>query len=430
MTTDNTANTGAQDEPGKPGAGDVDDELSADARLAVELARRTGETLKPFEDLVRRSGALRQPVLAVNSPGMRAAVESTSRVQGVLRNLANSPAARLYRDLPNAPGFKAARELAAVQQQLMERMATSPAIRTAKELLNTWQRIQPQDVSLLSDSIRALHANNRTAMSWLGKAAQTLQIATRALLRDAAPPNWQFDDASRLDCCKAALALSLEEGIPLAWVPDPHTVQLLLDVPAGPDQRGRRRAVLSERSGRVLNHCEARLDDLATDSDTDVDLHRMLEIARQSIHALRAGLPAPAQAAAANLADQLLRRLFRSTDRRGLQYRTASQRIVDLAEETQAFLSMLSERATLMPVPKSWTEWWPGRNIELPDTFSRHTTTHGIAEPDQVTPINALIAIMLAVSLLYQETTSGWIALSTRVWNEGTDDDRSLSPSG
>jgi hypothetical protein len=54
--------------------------------------------------------------------------------------------------------------------------------------------------------------------------------------------------------------------------------------------------------------------------------------------------------------------------------------------------------------------------MNLPDTFSRHATAHAIAEPGQVNAVNALIAVMLSVSLICQETASDWIALHTFGW--------------
>ena len=90
---------------------------------------------------------------------------------------------------------------------------------------------------------------------------------------------------------------------------------------------------------------------------------------------------------------------------------------------SMSFLAILREFATLMPVPKSLTEWWPNKDMPLPDTFSRHATSHAIAEPDQVNPVNGLIAVMLAVSLLCQETASRWAALGMFVWRPESDED-------
>jgi hypothetical protein len=61
--------------------------------------------------------------------------------------------------------------------------------------------------------------------------------------------------------------------------------------------------------------------------------------------------------------------------------------------------------------------------MPLPDAFSRHATAHAIAEPDQVNPANALIAVMLAVSLLCQEASTGLTTLDTYVWNASTEPD-------
>jgi hypothetical protein len=53
-----------------------------------------------------------------------------------------------------------------------------------------------------------------------------------------------------------------------------------------------------------------------------------------------------------------------------------------------------------------------------PCGFSRHTTAHAITEPDQVNPTNALIAVMLAVSLICQAADSEWTALRAFVWKD------------
>ncbi len=107
--------------------------------------------------------------------------------------------------------------------------------------------------------------------------------------------------------------------------------------------------------------------------------------------------------------------------------KATGQRVTNLTEQITTWsirvMTILRELATLIPVPKSLTEWWPDKGMDLPDTFSRHTTAQAIAEPDQVNPVNALVAIMLAVSLLRQEATSGWTALGTTIWNAETEID-------
>jgi hypothetical protein len=80
---------------------------------------------------------------------------------------------------------------------------------------------------------------------------------------------------------------------------------------------------------------------------------------------------------------------------------------------SMTFLSALRELATMMPVFTAMTPWRPGSNTPPPTTFSRHVTTHHIAAPDQISPVNALTAVMLAVSLLSQRYNSGWTSLTT-----------------
>jgi hypothetical protein len=103
-------------------------------------------------------------------------------------------------------------------------------------------------------------------------------------------------------------------------------------------------------------------------------------------------------------------------------YRKKRKQVEDLPGQIRAvsvtFYIVLREMATLLAVAKALTEWWPDKGQALPDSFSRHTTAHAIAEPDQVNPTNALIAVMLAVSLICQAADSEWTALRAFVWKD------------
>jgi hypothetical protein len=200
---------------------------------------------------------------------------------------------------------------------------------------------------------------------------------------------------------------------------------MLVAVPEGtPGRSSMLRTILEERADIILDYCEARLDEITADDGSSEEQH-MAEVARQSIQALRADLTAPAQSASANLVDQLLRRLFTPIDGK-YAYKATFKRVQGLASDVIAlsfsFLLILRELATLMPVPEALEEWWPDRGMKLPDTFSRHATAHAVGEPTQVNTVNALIATMLAVSLLCQENASGWAALRAFAWKTAPPD--------
>jgi hypothetical protein len=76
----------------------------------------------------------------------------------------------------------------------------------------------------------------------------------------------------------------------------------------------------------------ARLDELARHPNAPDERLRMVEVARQSIQASRADLPAPAQSVAANLADHLLRRLFVPVDGK-YAYKATSKRVTGLSAQ-------------------------------------------------------------------------------------------------
>jgi hypothetical protein len=366
--------------------------------------------------------------LALGSPGMRAALDALARQHKIVQDVTSTSAFRTALQLADSSGVQAAANAAAEHQRILNQPADSPVARVAVELARlaqAWQPVQNQTADRIIETIRVIQSACRQIWPWVSTAAEVIGKALLAMYRYAAPPNWSDGGQGSLVDYTMAVALALEEGIPLAWVPDHDTVLMLLAVPAGPDRRFVLRAILADRRAIILDHCDAVLDELADGMDIPATRQRMIEVARQAIQALRADLPAPAQSAAANLADQLLRHLFVPIDGGRNLYRTTSNRVTDLSQQftylSVHFLAILREFATLMPVPKSLTGWWPDKGMELPDTFSRHATAHAIAEPGQVNPVNALIAIMLAVSLLCQEAASGWIALGTFVWAADTE---------
>lgn len=441
MNADNAGDEESQSERDEPVADDQHELVVREGELAqpeTDLVRQNPQTVRTVADAVQsQSQALQSVKDMAQSSGLQSALESAAATQRAIADAfesrgfqavaewaANTQTA--LRSGVESRGFQTMAESAANTQRLAEVLADSPAFRMAAELGGSWQRFMTMHTAGLSKAIRAMKVVSRQIPSWTIEFAATASRTLQAVHQAAAPPNWPVGDTMTGEDYPTAITLSFEEGIPLAWVPDTETVQLLLAVPTGPEGRTKRREILADRRPIILNHCQAQVDALANDPDTAADQQRLVEVARQSIQALRADLPAPAQAAAANLVDQLMRRLIYPIDGK-YAYKAASQKVTDLTALTTVWsfrvLAFLRELATLMPVPKSLTEWWPNKGMALPDSFSRHTTAHAIAEPDQVNPVNALIAIMLAVSLLRQETASGWTALGANVWNTDADVD-------
>jgi hypothetical protein len=384
---------------------------------APEGTDRSADSIARLAD----SPAIRAAINLANSPAFRATTEAARRQQ------------QLARDVTNSPAFRAAAESAGHRQQLIRDLAESPTMRAAINLANspavkltaqasaTWQKYAELGAGIAKQAGDAIRSAIAQIWPEIAKAIKTAGEVLDQIYRAAAPPNWTANGSARLLSYLDAVNLAREEGIPIAWVPDPETVHLLMAVPK--DASGRTsalRRILEERTDTILDYCQDQLNQITDDPGAPEHHRQMAEVALQSIQALRANLPAPAQSAAANLTDQLLRRLFTPIDGRYV-YKKTSGRVADLSSYVAAFslsfLAILRELATLMPVPKALAEWWPDQGMELPEAFSRHATAHAIAEPAQVNTINALTAIMLAVSLLCQEAASDWTALRTFAWD-------------
>jgi hypothetical protein len=260
--------------------------------------------------------------------------------------------------------------------------------------------------------------------SWVTKAAKAAREKVAEHYRRAAPPNWTTDPDAAVADYDRAVQLALDEGIPLAWVPDQVTVNRLLAVPVGAaDRTARLRAILRERMEIILDHCDERLDQIAAIPNPSARQRQSLEFARQALQALRSGLTAPAQAAATSVIETLLDQAFSTIDGH-YQQRTVRERVHEVSQRTRTsgmssqflqFLGTLREVATLVPAFTAMEPWRPKDDVPPPTTFSRHVTVHQLTAPNQVNPVNALVAVMLAISLLSQEHDSGWNSCTTAI---------------
>jgi hypothetical protein len=180
----------------------------------------------------------------------------------------------------------------------------------------------------------------------------------------------------------AIAQLSLDEGLPLSWVPRQEIVGALLAA-KGADER---RAILDDRLADILDDCEAALVDTK---------HEWARQCRAAISALRAGYDGPAQSHGANIIDSIVLRLM---GRNGREYakKRAEEGLDDLP------LQLAAESLTLRPLFRAFTTWWPTSGDVPPDHFARHATAHAIGHEGLFERRHALIAVMLATSLTVQ----------------------------
>lgn len=174
----------------------------------------------------------------------------------------------------------------------------------------------------------------------------------------------------------AIFDLMKDEGLPFCLVPDAETSRLLLDAP---DRDGRRK-VLNSRAAEIFAGCE---DVIAL--CVDPVLLESGALIRSAIGAFVAGHTEAAQTLATVVMDGLVGRYAHDG-----QIKNPTNGAAFLEDEG------MREWFFLLPVPAVHVKTWQVVDSGL---FNRNTTVHKVGL-SQLTPSNAVQAIMLATSLL------------------------------
>lgn len=104
---------------------------------------------------------------------------------------------------------------------------------------------------------------------------------------------WIPANRRAVDDLNAVATISLDEGIPLSWVPRTEIVTDLLQAQSADE----RRAILDKRRDDILEDCERALEPLADELAVQC---------RAAIAAMRVGLHGPAQSHASNIIDSIV----------------------------------------------------------------------------------------------------------------------------
>lgn len=176
--------------------------------------------------------------------------------------------------------------------------------------------------------------------------------------------------------------ITLDEGLPLSWVPRTEIVEALVD--AADDHE--REQILTDRFDDILDDCSAVLVDIACE---------WADQCRSAIGALAAGFDAPAQSHAGNIIDSVVLRLLGRTGRDIAKKNTQH-------EFAALPLQLVSESLTLRPLYRAFTQWFPDGGDRPPEHFARHATAHAVGHRGLFGKHQALIAVMLATSLTRQ----------------------------
>ena len=211
------------------------------------------------------------------------------------------------------------------------------------------------------------------------------------------PPNWE--KLPDLDINKA-ISIIVDEGVPLVWVPQPDIVTEL----AGASTADERDVILIASRGDIAADCLTVIGEIS-----DVNLTPLAGLAAEAVRAMQCGHSPAAQALAGNVFDTLLR----DTTRRGVifggapagyfQYGKVRNQIELASDET--VIRRFRPDCVLSAALSALQQYEP--SDPPPARFARHATAHR-ACPEQYTPLNAVVAVMLMTSMLREAQASGW----------------------
>jgi hypothetical protein len=199
------------------------------------------------------------------------------------------------------------------------------------------------------------------------------------------PANWRREDLDR----EAMLAV-LEEGIPLVWTPSVDVIRALLDAP----DAVARRKVVEERTDSIVEDCRDVLREVSRN-----DLASQVDLLRKCLDLVEAEHHAAAQALATSALDTVLRAMVRADaslqDRKGrFTFRIVAQGLPKATMQTT--VGRFRAYCINTSIHVAYVDYW---GPPVPEAYNRHATAHG-AGPTQLTPPNALCAVMLASGIL------------------------------
>lgn len=205
------------------------------------------------------------------------------------------------------------------------------------------------------------------------------KLGTRLLeaLKTRLPPNWP-PDIEITD----AFAILQNEGLPLVWVPRQSIVEKMLAMP----NKAARVELLRSKRAEIIRDCEEVLADISHGK-----LLGQLPLVKKALEAYKDGHDEAAQALAVLASDTAV------WDITQVGYKKM-RRLVSFDLATTSYRRMRLE-AALAPAQQFYTEWDRDKGEIPPEDLSRHVTVHK-ADTDHYTPANALIAVLLATSVM------------------------------
>jgi hypothetical protein len=184
---------------------------------------------------------------------------------------------------------------------------------------------------------------------------------------------------------------TLDESLPVAWVPGPRIIKAL----SAATSRGERRSVYGTRWKTILNQCESALNNITASEVAPFVAH-----SKKAIMGLREGHTDLAQAYAASILDTAVTKLIPKGHYQSLVRTTDTDDLEELSVSQFLMFSQLNSVHTTYSAK---------RGDPVPRSFNRHATIHAVGFP-QYSRINALLGIAHVTSFLCLQNIQlgGW----------------------
>jgi hypothetical protein len=245
-------------------------------------------------------------------------------------------------------------------------------------------------------------------------------LALASALEMARPPNWWGTGASQ-----DLLVAARSEGLPLAWTPPPETIKEM----NAAGSREERLKVLEGHRKEIIDDCLALLG--ACD---EAEIAGSVELARSAIDALKDGHHQAGMALAVSLGEPLakwastprVRAFWSKEDRADWEKKRARSHYeharieIDRLPPGDVAPWDFRYQVLIAPIPRFYTPWFPDKSTPMPAGLSRHVVAHQ-PTPEHLSETNALLAIMLVVSILREQQE--W-TFEVRTYDAGADEDR------
>jgi hypothetical protein len=238
------------------------------------------------------------------------------------------------------------------------------------------------------------------------------------------PVNWRGTGLTPRDI----LPVARDSGIPIAWVPPPYVLCLLVSA-----EPANRMTVLRAHAADILVQCGSLVTECRDGWLGDDPL-----LVRRAIDAFKAGHHEAAMALAVAVGESLARwaseervYMFASEADKRTWERERKEAREDKSKYTLAKWELAAvgtrqdldrvevlRHALIGPVPKFFAPYRGMPGEEIPDTASRHATVHHPTAA-HLTPENALLAIMLCISILREQ--QAWCEERDAEWANAQD---------